>query len=134
MTTSQKHFVSFLSPGTFVSEESTVEVTSWNVDSAITKAREVIARHGAKPYGFRFKTVELVDNGWKQRTVKESGIYYLGGRIRTVQEVKAAAKKDEEILLWNMENNGYDMVIENTNSYKVTMPFRKDDTLLNIKL
>lgn len=52
----EKHFVTFCSPGTFVSEETTKEVTAWDIDEALEIANGIKERHNATPYGFRFHT------------------------------------------------------------------------------
>lgn len=63
----------------------------------------------------------------------KSGIYYLGGKLRTLEEVKADNLPNESILRSNMEGNGYHTIIENTNSWKFTGPFQDEDTLLDFK-
>lgn len=123
----QKHFVTFYSPGTFVSETTTKEIDAWSVDLAVRMAKEIVERHRATPYGFSFKTQE--SDGWEPKTVKESGMYFLGGRLLTLDDIPDVS--ENRILRSNMRNNGYDTVIENTNSWKVTLPFNKEkDTLL----
>jgi hypothetical protein len=57
-------------------------------------------------------------------------MYYLGGTVRTLDEVRAANDPDERILLTNMQANGYDRVIENRNSWRWTQPLRSDDIVL----
>ena len=52
----KKHFVTFFSPGTFVSETTEKEIDSWDVEKAKELARSIKERHGATPYGFRFIT------------------------------------------------------------------------------
>lgn len=54
--TVQQHFVTFFSPGTFVAEDRTEPIESWDVEAAVTRARNIKERHGATPYGFRFTT------------------------------------------------------------------------------
>jgi hypothetical protein len=122
----QKHYVTFYSPGSFVSETTSKEIDVWSVDLAVRMAKE-IERHRATPYGFTFKTME--SDGWSPKTVKESGMYYLGGRLLTLDDIPDT--KENSILRDNMRFNNYEYVIENTNSWKITLPFYKDkDTLL----
>jgi hypothetical protein len=126
----EKHFVTFYSPGTFVSETSTKEIAAWDADLAVSMARDIKERHAAKPYGFRFET--QVSDGWEPKTVRNSGMYYLGGRLLTIDDIPDT--KENETLRWNMSINDIKTVIENTNSWKVTMPFDKNkDTLLEFK-
>lgn len=54
----QKHFVRFLSPGTFVAEETTLQIDSWDVEAAKRKAGSVTERYNATPYAFQFITRE----------------------------------------------------------------------------
>jgi len=126
----EKHFVTFYSPGTFVSETSTKEIDSWNVDQAVAMARSIKERHGAVPFGFAFET--QVSDGWEPKTVRKSGMYYLGGRLLTIDDIPDT--RENETLRWNMKYNHIETVIENTNSWKTTMPFDKNkDTLLEFK-
>ena len=127
----KKHFVEFLSPGTFVSEVSTRDIDSWDVEQAKSMARTIKERHNAKPYGFRFITRERQDNELDSRVTKTSGIYYLGGSVLTLEDVRARNNPDDRTLIWNMEVNKFDRVIENTNSWKVTMPLDKEDVVLD---
>lgn len=129
----KKHFVEFLSPGTFVSEITTKEIESWNVEQAMDMALTVKERHGATPYGFRFITRERKADELDSKVTKYSGIYYLGGTVLTLKDVRARQDPKDKILISNMEINGYDRVIENTNSWKVTMPLTKDDVVLEWK-
>ena len=123
----QKHYVTFYSPGSFVSESTVKEIHAWSVDLAVHIAKDIKERHGATPYGFRFKTME--SDGWSPKTVKESGMYYLGGRLMRLIDIPDT--KENSILRDNMIFNNYEWVIENTNSWKVTLPFYKDkDTLI----
>lgn len=127
----KKHFVEFLSPGTFTSEVTEKAIDNWDVEQAKKMARNIKERHGATPYGFRFITRERKNTDLDSKVSKVSGIYYLGGKVETLAQVKARGRKDEEILICNMENNGYDKIIVNTNSYKSTFPLYKEDIVLS---
>jgi len=126
----KKHFVEFLSPGTFVSETTVKPIKKWDVDEAVKMARGIKERHGATPYGFRFFTRERGAGDLDSKVVKTGGIYFLGGKILTLAQVKARKKAGDGILISNMECNKIERVIENTNSWRVTLPFRDEDTLL----
>jgi hypothetical protein len=123
---SEKHFVTFLSPGTFVSETTTHEVDSWNVAAAVAMSKDIKERHGATPYGFYFET--KTSDGWEPKTVRTSGTYYLGGMILTLEDIPDTP--ENRILRSNMKYNHIDMVIENTNSWKITLPFYPDKDVL----
>ena len=126
----KKHFVEFLSPGTFVSEVTQKDIDKWDVDVATEMAAKIKERHGATPYGFRFITRSRKDNELDSKITKTSGVYYLGGNVLTLEDVKARKDPKDKTLIWNMEVNKIERVIENTNSWKVTMPLNKDDTVL----
>ncbi len=123
------HFVSFLSPGTFVHEETTKPIESWDVEKAKEMARGITERHDATPFGFRFSTRERKDDELDSKVVKRSGCYYLGGRVMTLADVKREMP-NEHILIGNMECNGYDRIIVNTNSWKIVQPLNADDVVL----
>ena len=129
----KKHFVTFLSPGTFVAEQTTKEIDAWDVDQAIEMSRSISERYGAKPYGFYFTTRSRADDELDSRVTERSGTYYLGGKIETIDDVRARNDPSERILLSNMECNGWNRIIVNTNSWKVTQPFGDGDTLLEFE-
>lgn len=132
MTPTTKHFVTFFSPGTLVSEETVQPIGEWNTYEAARRAKHITERHGSKPYGFRFMTMAcapdmecgdgcVIPGG--QMKVSESPMHYLGGVVETLAQVKARAKPEDNILIVNMEVNGWPTVITTTNGYRHTMPF-----------
>lgn len=90
MSEMTKHFVKFYSPGTFVAETSLQPVDSWDVVVARGMAAKITERHGATPYGFQFITRERGPDDLDSKQVDQSPMYYLGGNVRTVEEVEAA--------------------------------------------
>jgi len=126
----EKHFVTFYSPGTFVDEESTYPIKSWDVEEAKKKAKSITERHNATPYGFQFTTRARKDDELDSREVAQSPLYYLGGLIETLAEVKARATDKDSILISNMECNNWHRIITNTNSWKITKPLNKTDIVL----
>lgn len=126
----KKHFVTFLSPGTFVAETSEVSIDSWDVDKAKEMAKDIIERYNARPYGFLFTTRGRGPADLDSKETARSHIYFLGGKVETLAEVKARATSNDSILLSNMECNGYDRIITNCNSWKATLPLGKDDVVL----
>lgn len=126
----KQHFVTFQSPGTFVAEESTLPIPSWDPAAVMEMARSITERYNAKPYGFYFTTRERGDTDLDSKETARSGMYYLGGKIETLDEVRQRNDPEERILLSNMEGNGYDRIIVNTNSWRVTRPFKDGDTVL----
>lgn len=124
-----RHFVAFYSPGTFVAENTQLPIDAWDVSVAKKMARGIIERHGATPYGFRFITRSRGDQDLDSRVTAKSGMYFLGGTVETLDDVKAREPK-ESILVSNMECNGWDRVITTTNGWKWTQTFEKDDVVL----
>lgn len=127
----KKHFVEFYSPGTFVSEETSLDIDSWDIEKAMKMARSIKERHGATPYGFRFYTRERKENDLDSKVTKTSNMYYLGGKIETLAQVKARATKEDSILISNMECNGWNQIITNDNSWRITQALRENDIVLD---
>ena len=126
----KKHFVMFYSPGTFVSEMTEKEIDSWDVEKAKELAHSIKERHNATPFGFRFITRSRNDDELDSKITEKSNMYYLGGKIRHLDFIILENNPDERILISNMKMNGWDRVVENTNSWKVTQPLEKDDVVL----
>lgn len=125
----KKHFVTFYSPGTLVAETTEKPIDEWDVDVAMEMAHEVVERHGATPYGFRFTTRERTDDELDSKVTDHSGMYFLGGTIMTLEQVKADPESTPT-LISNMEANMFDRVIVNKNSFSWTMPLDVDDVVL----
>lgn|ERR1700680_3989765 len=134
--TMQRHFVTFLSPGTFVSEASElpIPIDSWNIDVAVKMAGDICERHGARPYGFRFTTRGRKDDQLDSEEIDRSGIYYLGGKVETAEEILARSDPKEEILRSNIRCNNYKRIITNTNSWRFTKALGDDDVVLDVTL
>jgi hypothetical protein len=130
----EKHFVQFLSPGTFVSECSEKPIDAWDVDAAVRMARDIKERHGARPYGFRFVTYQREDDDLNSHETARGSIHYLGGRIETRDQVEARNDPNEHILLQNMRSNDIKHIIVNDNSWRFTGEFRDDEVLLDVVL
>jgi hypothetical protein len=129
----QKHFVTFYSPGTFVAEESTKSIDAWDVEKAKKMARSVKERYGAVPYGFRFTTRSRGPKDLDSHVTASSPFYWLGGKVETLEELKARATKADEILVSNMEGNGWPRIITNNNSWRWTQPLAETDVVLEFK-
>ena len=126
----EKHFVKFYSHGTFVSERTVKDIDSWDIATAINMARDIVERHNATPYGFQFLTFARGDDDLDSKQTAISPMYFLGGKVETLEEIEARNLPEESILRSNMRCNGYNKVIVNTNSYKITLPFEDDDVVL----
>lgn len=130
-TTMEKHFVTFFSPGSFVAETSTEPIESWDVDAAQQMARDIVERYRASPYGFQFSTRTRGPKDLDSQVTARSPMYYLGGRVETLAEVKARATEQDRILVANMEGNGYERIVTNNNSWRWTQPLRDGDVVLD---
>lgn len=126
----KKHFVKFMSPGTFCAEETVREIDSWDANKAILMAKEIIERHNSKPYGFKFFTRERTDDELDSKITQTSGTYYINGKIETLEEIKAKGDPNNRILISNMECNGWDAVVTTYSPWKWTQPFGKDDKVV----
>ena len=127
----EKHFVTFLSPGTLVHEERTLPIESWSVIEASEMAHNIVERYSATPFGFQFSTRSRADNELDSKITATSSIFYLGGDVATLEEIEARNAPDEAILRDNMRSNDIKRVIVNRNSWKSTHILRDDDVVLN---
>lgn len=128
------HFVTFLSPGSFVAEDTRKPIESWDTDKAVEMARGVKERHGAVPYGFYFTTRERGPDDLDSKEAARSPFYWLGGKIETLAEIEARHDPRESILRENMRINKWDRVVVNNNSYRWTQPLDKGDVVLEVVL
>jgi hypothetical protein len=126
-------FVVFSSPGTLFSENTQRPIDSWDVNTAMKMATEIVERCGATPYGFRFITKSRGPEDLDSKQIASSNMYYLGGRVMTVDEVEAEMP-DEKILIANMRSNKWDRIIINTNSYRTTQPLLDGDVVLDFRM
>lgn len=129
----QKHYVVFYSPGTLFSETSSYEIDSWDVDKAVEMSKNVSERYNARPYGFKFVTRSRSDNELDSKQAASSNMYYLGGTVRTREEVLAGTDPKESILRSNVK---YDTdvikILVNTNSYMFTTGLYEGDVVLDV--
>jgi len=136
----RKHTVTFYSPGTLFSEQSEKDIDSWDTKKAVEMAESITERYNAKPYAFVFRTYKTHDpvsdgeGGFlkvESKKEKESGYYFLGGKLETYDDVLARNLDSENILRSNMRGNEYWIVCINTNSFKSTMPFGEEDKIVD---
>lgn len=128
----KKNFVRFMSPGTFVGETREKEIDSWDVRKAVAMSREITERYGSKPYGFYFVTKERKDDEWESKVVASSGVYYINGKIETLEELKAKNDPNNRILIDNMQMNHWNRVVTTYNPWKWTQPFHDKDHIVNV--
>lgn len=127
----KKNFVIFYSPGTFVAETTEEPIDTWDTEAAIEMSRTIKERHGAIPYGFQFITRSRDDNELDSKKTDASPMYYLGGRIETIDEIEIRNDPKEKILRSNMRANGWDRVIVNENSWRTVLPMKMDDVIVD---
>lgn len=127
----KQHFVTFLSPGTFVHEDTTKPIDSWVAAKAMEMAHDIQERYAATPFAFYFTTRSREENELDSKQTAKSHRYFLGGKVETLTEVKARATDSDRILISNMECNRWDRIITNTNSWKVTQPLEPEDVVLD---
>ena len=118
-----RHFVEFIFPGSFLSESTVEPIDSWDIAEAYSRLTDL----NMQPYGFRFLTRERGPDDLDSKITATSGIYYLGGKIRTFGEVLADNKPEEETLRWNMQANKFHTVIQIAGR---TFPFTDKDTVV----
>lgn len=126
----KKHFVTFFSPGTMFSEESTEEIETWDVEEARKRADNIVERHDATPYGFQFVTRERGEEDFDSKETERSNMYYINCRVETLEEIEERNDPDESILRSNMRNNGYNRVAITTKGWKGTYPLRENDIVI----
>jgi hypothetical protein len=126
----EAHFVTFYSPGMVVAKTTTRPIPSWDVPAAQAMAAEITERHGATPYSFQFTTRSRGDADLDSSVSATSPLYYLGGVVETLAEVKARGDSRDRILISNMESNGWDRVVTTTNGYRWTQPLKDTDVVL----
>lgn len=129
----KKHFVTFLSPGTFTSERLTKEIDSWSVSTAVRMSKDVTERYGATPYGFYFTTRERGPEDLDSKVIETSPTHYLDGKVLTLQEVEDLNDSSHTILIQNMRRNKWDKVVMTNNSYSWVQPLEEDDVVLKTK-
>lgn len=127
----KRHFVTFLSPGTFVAEDTTKQVESWDVKAAQAMAEGITERHAVIPYGFYFTTSERAPGEWEPKQTAKSPMYYLPHcKVETLEEVEARNDPKESILRSNMRCNGFNRVIVTTKGWRWTQPLNETDVVL----
>lgn len=126
----ERHFVTFYSPGTFCAETTTQEIHAWDTVEALSRAKSVEERYGARPYAFRFSTRAREDHELDSKVVAESGYYFFGCNVLTVADVKAKYDRDYSALVSNMECNGWDRVASPREGWRWHQPVTADDVVL----
>lgn len=127
--TMKQHFVTFLSPGTFFSEQTTKAIDSWDVDKAVEMSDGIVERYNSRPYGFHFTTRERGPKDLDSKEAKRSGTYFLGGKVMTLADVEREMP-DASILISNMKGNGYEKVVVSKTPWQSIHPLAKGDIVI----
>jgi len=127
----KKDYVKYLSAGTFTAEETIKEIDSWDVNKAVQMAKEITERHGAKPYAFYFTTKGRGEFDLDSKVIKSSPTYYINGEVSTLEEIKSRKLFSDNILISNMECNGWNRVVTTYNPSSRPQPLNDDDIVLN---
>jgi hypothetical protein len=122
-----KHYVMFLSPGSFTAESTTKEIDSWDISKAIGMANDIHERYDATPYGFVFFTKARGDADWEPAETARSGTYFLDCEVLTVEQLEAENNPEHRILLSNMRSNGWRRIVRTTKGWQWHAPFRDGD-------
>ena len=128
----RRHFVTFYSPGTFFAEETAQPIESWDVDAAVKMAKGIKERYDARPYGFRFSTRERGPDDLDSKVTKRSGMYYIGGKVETLQEIEARNDPQEDILRSNMRCNGWKKIVRGASPWRWTRPLERGDKIVDV--
>ncbi len=123
----KRHFVTFYSPGTFVGEQSTKEIESWDPEKAREMMADIEARYGATPYGFRFTTRKRGMRQLDSEVVETSGMYYVDCKVQTLEDVQADGA---HVLADNMRINHWDRVVTTTKGWAWSQPLQEGDVVL----
>lgn len=129
MTVSQ-HYVEFYSPGTLFTESTRKEIDSWDVEKAKEMRKDIVERHGARPYAFRFLTRSRGPNDLDAKQTAQSPLYFIGCKVSTYHDVVARNDPKEEILRSNMRSNNITRIAEPMEGWKVSVPIGDNDIVL----
>lgn len=128
MAARRQEFVTFYYPGILFSETASRPIGDRDPKAALALAEAI----KAKPYGFCFETrivIDPVSDGEggtvavPSKLVDQSGTYFIGGKLETLDDVIARNDPKERILQSNMRNDDWHIVCVTMNGHKSTMPF-----------
>ena len=126
-----KHFVTFYSPGTIMTETTERSIDTWNITKAMALAKSILERHGAWPYGFRFTTRARTTKKLDSKVVNTSACHFINCRLRTRAQVDKDNLPDEEILRANLHQNKITHIAQTIMGWRSSLPLRPGDTIWN---
>jgi hypothetical protein len=122
----KKYFVTFFSARGYLSEEIEKEIDAWDVQEALKMADEIAESRGVRPSGFRFTAFDCAPSD-------SSGVHYINGAVRTLDEIIAGGNPDDEILIRNMKSAGYNRAVTTHSPVEWVAPFREGDEIVNVE-
>ena len=128
----KKNFVTFYSPGSFVSETEDREIETWDVEQACDMARTIKARYNAIPYAFQFYTKGRSDAELDSSVIDRSGLYYINCNKLSKEQI-ADEYGTSSILYRNMENNRWEYIARTIIGWKGHYPIENDDVVLDFR-
>jgi len=130
-----EYTVTFYSPGTFVAEDTTKSIPEINIPLAMKMAADIVERHGAVPYAFFFTTYSrpapIQGHEFKAKKVERSGLYYINGKVETIEDVGKRGDPGERILLSNMRVNEWKRIVTTKKGWRWTQPLNPGDKVLD---
>ena len=124
-----RHFVTFLSRGSFVPEATSMSIPTWDTDIAQDMAAGIVERYNTQPpFCFYFTTRGRGKNDLDSRIIRESSRYFINCQVRTLEEVRA--DPDSQILAANMASNEWDKVAATRKGLRWADPVLPDDVVL----
>jgi len=129
----KQHYVTFFSPGTFMAETTTKRISRWNIKEAVEMSHHITERYNSHPYCFKFSTRGRTEDEIDSRELKTSKRFYLGGTVLSLKEIKNRGLEKDRILMSNMEDNGWDKIVESCTPWKWCQPLYKGDVVLDME-
>lgn len=123
----KKHFVEYASPGTFFAESSSREIAEWSVSDAIKMMAGIVERYNARPYGFRFYTMERGNEDLNASRVVNSHWYFVNCDVLTAEEILADTNPEFRIMRLNVEANGYKRIARTRTGWLAHLPMADED-------
>ncbi|MEH2698511.1 hypothetical protein DXU03_15155 [Rhizobium johnstonii] len=120
--------VHFSFPQMFRADEVVGNLPSFDVEEAKKIANRMISQWGDQPFSFHFVRRYLKSNG--NQSLEVSPTYFLGGHVRTLEDVCCDNKPDEQILVANMRARDYRRVITTQTQPPALFMFPDDAVLV----
>lgn len=122
------NFVTFVSVGAIIDEKTVKPIKYRNVTEAKEMASEIVERHGARPFGFYFITTNGEKPGSKEYKEDRSGMYYIGGVVKKIEELDQTRYRDIISALSDLDVNR--CIFVKSGKYEVVKPFMDHDCVI----